>query len=72
MLDLCQEQFIGEELRVIGGTEATDHEAEPKFQKEDAVAPASVLLLPDLEHSKAAVEQPQLSRRKAGLLSRHR
>jgi hypothetical protein len=39
---------------LIGGTEATGHEAEAKFQKKTR-STKSVLRLPDLEHAKAVV-----------------
>jgi site-specific recombinase XerD len=39
---------------LIGGTEATGHEAEAKFQKKTH-STKSILRLPDLEHPKAAV-----------------
>ena len=39
---------------LIGGTEATGHEAEAKSRRRRNSA-KSVLLLPDLEHAKAAV-----------------
>jgi hypothetical protein len=39
---------------LIGGTEATGHEPEAKFQKKTQ-STKSVLRLPDLEHAKAAV-----------------
>jgi hypothetical protein len=40
---------------LIGGTEATGHEAEAKFQKKTHTSTRSVLRLSDLEHAKATM-----------------
>src|SRR5205807_2796670 len=57
---------------LIGGTEATGHEAEAKFQKKTQQCQVHPALARPGTRQGRGVEQPELSRRKEGLSSRHR